>query len=352
MNTNVKIEVKNIYKIFGNHPESAIKRIHAGESKAQILRETAHVVGLTDVSLTIREGEIFVIMGLSGSGKSTLIRHFNRLIEPTSGEVLIDGRDILKFGKNELETFRRKKISMVFQRFGLLPHETVLSNAAFGLRIQGVSKKEREEIARHWLEQVGLSGVEAHYPAQLSGGMQQRVGLARALVNDPDILLMDEAFSALDPLIKAEMQEQLLQLQKKLNKTIVFITHDLDEALKIGDKIAILKDGELIQTGTASDILMSPSCSYVEDFIGGVNRSKAIKVEHLMHSVSAVAIGDKAAAERVTPHSTVRRNQSLEEVIPILMGVEKNIAVVDEDNSIVGYLDKAKVISALRVNHP
>lgn len=349
MSSNYKIEIKNIYKVFGADPSAAIAKIKGGASKSEILKQTGNVVGLNDVSMAIEAGHIHVIMGLSGSGKSTLIRHFNRLIEPTSGQVIVDGQDVLKFSKKELEHYRRNKVSMVFQRFGLCPHETVLANAAFGLKVQGVPRAEREEKARYWLEQVGLAGVEKHYPRQLSGGMQQRVGLARALVNDPDILLMDEAFSALDPLIKSEMQDQLLQLQKKLNKTIVFITHDLDEALKIGDRIAILKDGELVQQGTASDILMRPADDYVKDFIGGVNRYKAIRVSHLLRKVPLAMVkgGETFADTRPAPTGTVRVNQPLEEVMPLLMGTDSSLAVHNDEGVLVGHLDKAEVMKAL-----
>ncbi|WP_298717674.1 glycine betaine/L-proline ABC transporter ATP-binding protein [uncultured Oceanisphaera sp.] len=350
MSKNYQIEIRNIYKVFGSNPTDVMSRIKAGASKTEILEQTAHVVGLNDVSLSIEAGHIYVIMGLSGSGKSTLIRHFNRLIDPTSGQVIVDGKNVMEFGKKELEAFRRNKISMVFQRFGLLPHETVLSNAAFGLKVQGVAKAEREKKALYWLEQVGLAGVESHYPSQLSGGMQQRVGLARALVNDPDILLMDEAFSALDPLIKSEMQDQLLVLQKKLNKTIVFITHDLDEALKIGDRIAILKDGELIQEGTPSDILMKPANGYVEEFIGGVNRSKAIRVGHLMRSAAmTMASGAEPFNQgRFDATHAVRIDQTLEEILPQLISGASSIPVIDASNALVGYLDKTDVIAALK----
>ncbi len=349
MSSNYKIEIKNIYKVFGADPSAAMAKIKAGASKSDVLKQTSCVVGLSDVSMAIETGHIHVIMGLSGSGKSTLIRHFNRLIEPTSGQVIIDGQNVLEFSKKELEHYRRHKVSMVFQRFGLCPHETVLANAAFGLKIQGVGRAEREEKARYWLEQVGLAGVEKHYPHQLSGGMQQRVGLARALVNDPDILLMDEAFSALDPLIKSEMQDQLLQLQKKLNKTIVFITHDLDEALKIGDRIALLKDGELVQQGTPAQILMQPEGDYVKSFIGGVNRYKAIRVSHLMRKVPLAMVkgGEPFSQPRPASAGTVRANQPLEEVMPLLMGTDSSLAVHNDDGSLIGYLDKAEVMTAL-----
>lgn len=242
-----KIEVKNVFKIFGNRSKEALGMIGQGKTKDQVLAETGCVVGVNDLSLSIGTGEIFVIMGLSGSGKSTLVRHFNRLIDPTSGAILVDGVDILQYDMEALREFRRHKISMVFQSFGLLPHKTVVDNVAYGLKVRGESKQMCSERALHWINTVGLKGYENKYPHQLSGGMRQRVGLARALAADTDIILMDEAFSALDPLIRAEMQDQLLELQKTLHKTIVFITHDLDEAVRIGNRIAILKDGRLIR---------------------------------------------------------------------------------------------------------
>lgn len=262
-----KIEVKNVFKIFGNRAKDALAMVGQGKTKDQVLSETGCVVGVNDLSLSIGTGEIFVIMGLSGSGKSTLVRHFNRLIDPTSGAILVDGVDILQYDMDALREFRRHKISMVFQSFGLLPHKTVLDNVAYGLKVRGESKQMCSERALHWINTVGLKGYENKYPHQLSGGMRQRVGLARALAADTDIILMDEAFSALDPLIRAEMQDQLLELQKTLHKTIVFITHDLDEAVRIGNRIAILKDGKLIQVGTPREILHSPADEYVDRFV-------------------------------------------------------------------------------------
>lgn len=262
-----KIEVRNVFKIFGNRPSDALAMIRQGQSKDQVLAQTGCVVGVNDLSLSIGTGEIFVIMGLSGSGKSTLVRHFNRLIDPTSGAILVDGEDILQYDMEALRQFRRHKISMVFQSFGLLPHRNVQDNVAYGLKVRGESKALCAERALHWINTVGLKGYEKKYPHQLSGGMRQRVGLARALAADTDIILMDEAFSALDPLIRAEMQDQLLELQKTLHKTIVFITHDLDEAVRIGNRIAILKDGRLIQVGTPKDILHSPADEYVDRFV-------------------------------------------------------------------------------------
>ncbi|MBU3055098.1 quaternary amine ABC transporter ATP-binding protein [Pseudomonas indica] len=262
-----KIVVKNVYKIFGPRAEKALAAIRQGRSKAEVLADTGCVVGVNDLSLSIGAGEIFVIMGLSGSGKSTLVRHFNRLIDPTSGEILVNGENILAYDMPRLREFRRRTISMVFQSFGLLPHKTVLDNVAYGLKVRGESKALCRERAAHWIAIVGLAGYEGSYPHQLSGGMRQRVGLARALAADTEIILMDEAFSALDPLIRADMQEQLLELQQSLHKTIVFITHDLDEALRIGNRIAILKDGQLVQVGTPREILDQPADDYVDRFV-------------------------------------------------------------------------------------
>ncbi|ATF10119.1 quaternary amine ABC transporter ATP-binding protein [Candidatus Enterovibrio altilux] len=281
-NTDPLIKVKDLYKIFGNTPRKILPFVKKGKSKANILATTGHTVGLQQINLNVQRSEIFVIMGLSGSGKSTLIRHFNRLIEPTEGQIIVEGEDIMKFNAKGLQHFRRYKMSMVFQRFGLMPHRTVLQNVAYGLHIQGVAKTDRNKKAIDWLETVGLSGYENQYPSQLSGGQQQRIGLARALCTDAEILLMDEAFSALDPLIRSEMQNQLIDLQEKLQKTIIFITHDLDEALQLGDRIAILRDGKLVQQGRPVDILMSPANYYVEAFVKDVNRARAITVETVM----------------------------------------------------------------------
>lgn len=263
------IEVNHVYKFFGPPTSHArvLDLLRNGKGKADVLAQTGCNVGLNDVSLDIGAGEIFVIMGLSGSGKSTLVRHFNRLIEPTAGEIVIDGSDVIKLGAQGLRDLRRYKISMVFQNFGLLPHQTVLDNTAYALRVRGESKSEANEKARVWLGKVGLNGYDEHYPDELSGGMRQRVGLARALAANTDVLLMDEAFSALDPLIRTEMQDQLLQLQVTLKKTIVFITHDLDEALRIGNRIAILRDGKLVQEGTPNEILTRPADDYVRRFV-------------------------------------------------------------------------------------
>lgn len=261
------IEIKNIYKVFGRHIKEALTMRRAGESKAEILARTGCTIGLADVNLSIEAGQISVIMGLSGSGKSTLVRHINRLIEPTSGQIVYKGQDVTSLSSKELRQFRMHHASMVFQSFGLFPHRTVLQNASYGPTIRKVPKAQAEEIGKKWIDAVGLNGYENKYPSELSGGMKQRVGLARALAADTDVILMDEAFSALDPLIRAEMQDQLLALQQDLSKTVVFITHDLDEALRIGSVISILKDGEVIQTDKPEAILNSPANDYVARFV-------------------------------------------------------------------------------------
>ncbi len=296
------IQVKGLYKIFGKKEKATLDLVKGGMTKDEILAHNAHTLGLENINLDIHHGEIFVIMGLSGSGKSTLIRHFNRLIEPTEGQIIVDGEDVMALNQKDLEQFRRHKMSMVFQRFGLMPHRTVLQNIGYGLHVQGIKKQERDATAMQWLETVGLNGYENHYPAQLSGGQQQRVGLARALCTDADILLMDEAFSALDPLIRNEMQDQLIELQEKLHKTIIFITHDLDEALRLGDRIAILRDGKLVQQGNPVDILLNPADDYVEAFVRDVNRARALTVDTVMQKqslrIDAETIGGAIAQMR------------------------------------------------------
>ena len=272
------IAIRNVSKIFGNNWKAAFAMTREGADKADILARTGCSVGLDDVSLDIPGGRIFVIMGLSGSGKSTLVRHINRLIEPTSGEILVGGSNVLDLKPKALRDFRNRRVSMVFQNFGLMPHRTVLQNVVYGQRVRGLTKVDARPIGMQWIETVGLAGYEDKFPHQLSGGMKQRVGLARALAADTDVILMDEAFSALDPLIRADMQDQLLQLEKNLHKTIVFITHDLDEALRIGAQIAILKDGKLVQVGTPGDILNSPANDYVARFVQ--RRAGAGEVQH------------------------------------------------------------------------
>ena len=279
--SDAKLQINNLYKIFGPKAKKFVPHVKEGISKQELLDKHNHVLGLNDINLTIPKQKVQVIMGLSGSGKSTLIRHINRLIEPTSGEVIVDNENVLKMSQTELREFRRKKTSMVFQKFALLPHKTVSQNVAYGLTIQGVHESKAKESSHIWIEKVGLSGFEDHFPAQLSGGMQQRVGLARALATDAPILLMDEAFSALDPLIRTDMQDILLNLQNELQKTIIFITHDLDEALRIGDNIAILRDGKVIQEGNPQEIIMTPADDYISDFIKDVNRGKVIRIESI-----------------------------------------------------------------------
>ncbi|KPG71220.1 MULTISPECIES: quaternary amine ABC transporter ATP-binding protein [unclassified Enterococcus] len=277
-----KVKVEHLTKIFGKKKQQAFAMIQEQRSKNEILEKTGATVGVYDVNFEVNEGEIFVIMGLSGSGKSTLIRLLNRLIEPSGGDIYIDGVDIAKMSKEELREVRRHKINMVFQSFGLFPHRTILENTEYGLEVRGVSKEERTQKAEKALDNSGLLSFKDQYPDQLSGGMQQRVGLARALANDPEILLMDEAFSALDPLIRREMQDELLELQANVQKTIIFITHDLNEALRIGDRIALMKDGQIMQIGTGEEILTNPANQYVRDFVEDVDRSKVLTAQNIM----------------------------------------------------------------------
>ena len=390
-----KIEVSHIYKIFGPHPERWLKAAQEGMSKEDLLARSGHTLGLRDISLSIDEGSIYVIMGLSGSGKSTLIRHFNRLIEPTSGEIRVDGQNVVELGRRDLAHFRQQKMSMVFQRFGLFPHRTVLDNAAYGLAVQRVPRAQREEKARYWLDQVGLSGFEHQYPHQLSGGMQQRVGLARALATDAEILLMDEAFSALDPLIRREMQDHLLKLQARLNKTIVFITHDLDEALRLGNRIAILKDGELIQEGEPEDILLAPATEYVQSFLQDVNRSKVLNASHALQEarltltmrtrpnhalellqarkydyapvldgkrlggvltvgriIDALKEGARDVSEYVEEMASVPSTAGLDTVLGHLLQSDQPLAVTGEHDEFVGMLSRSKVLSLVSNETP
>lgn len=296
------IEVKNLTKIFGKNKKEALRLLEQGKTKEEILKKTGCTVGVNQASFSVEEGEIFVIMGLSGSGKSTLVRLINRLIEPTTGNIYIDGEDLSTMDKDALRQVRRKKLSMVFQQFALFPHRTILENAEFGLEIQKVPKEEREKKAKQSLEMVGLGNYINQKPGQLSGGMQQRVGLARALANDPKVLLMDEAFSALDPLIRKEMQDELIELQASMQKTILFITHDLDEALRLGDRIALMKDGEIVQIGTPEEILVNPANDYVEKFVEDIDRSKVLTAQHIMIRPETINIekhGPRVALEQM-----------------------------------------------------
>ncbi|QTM98984.1 betaine/proline/choline family ABC transporter ATP-binding protein [Sediminibacillus dalangtanensis] len=330
-----KIEVNNLTKIFGSHPQQGLKRLKNGEQKSEILEKTGMTVGVSQATFAVKPGEFFVIMGLSGSGKSTLIRLINRLIEPTDGEVLIEGEDITKMDTTNLIETRRKKLGMVFQKFGLLPHRTVLNNVAYGLEIQGVDKQERYQKAEKAIEDVGLKGYEASYPNQLSGGMQQRVGLARALANDTDILLMDEAFSALDPIIRKEMQDEILHLQNKLGKTVLFITHDLDEALKLGDRIAIMKDGRIVQVGTSEEILENPANEYVSNFVKDVDRSKVLEASHVMKKPEVLM------TYKDGPRVAVRKMEEVGASSIFVVDKEKNFkGLLTIDDAIRAYKEK------------
>ena len=273
-----KISIRHLYKIFGENPESVLDHVKNGMSKPDLLEHHQHVLGLNDINVEVKEGDITVMMGLSGSGKSTLIRHLNRLIEPTAGEVDLDGTNIVDFNEKQLRKLRRQEMSMVFQHFALLPHRTVLENAGMAMAVRGVPKEEFQSEARKWLDRVGLKGVAEQYPFQLSGGMQQRVGIARALCSNAPVMLMDEAFSALDPLIRTDMQDLLLELQEELQKTVVFISHDLDEALKLADHLVILKDGYVVQQGEPQEILINPEDDYIVDFISDINRARVLRV--------------------------------------------------------------------------
>ncbi|MGA9536136.1 MAG: glycine betaine/L-proline ABC transporter ATP-binding protein ProV [Desulfobacterales bacterium] len=295
-----KIVVENLYKIFGTQPEKAMELLQEGQSKGAILEKTGMTVGVDNANFTIESGEIFVIMGLSGSGKSTIVRMLNRLIDPTAGKVFVDEKDVTQMGQNELVKFRLHNMSMVFQSFALMPHLSVLDNAAFGLELAKVDKPKRKERAMQALAQVGLTGWENSYPSELSGGMQQRVGLARGLAVDPDIILMDEAFSALDPLIRTEMQDELLKLQENDQRTIVFISHDLDEALRIGDRIAIMEGGRVVQVGTPEDILQNPADDYVRAFFRGVDPTNVISAGDIVRDTYPTLIKTKVGSLRAT----------------------------------------------------
>ena len=335
MVSDYKVQIKNLYKIFGPNPKKQVDKVKSGVGKQQLLDEYGHVLGLKDVSIDIPPRQVQVIMGLSGSGKSTLIRHINRLIEPTAGEMIVDGKDVLAMSEDELQHFRRFGASMVFQKFALLPHRTVMENGMYGLSIQGVLEDEARPRAQKWLDRVGLTGFEDRYPAQLSGGMQQRVGLARALATDADILLMDEAFSALDPLIRMDMQDVLLGLQEELHKTIIFITHDLDEALRIGDDIAILRDGEMVQKGTPQEIVLTPADDYVRDFIQDINRARVLEV------------GTVADPKGEGEGPEVAHDMRIEEALQILSHAHEEVVVVTENGKRMGTATLEGMIKAI-----
>ncbi|GAB2482536.1 glycine betaine/L-proline ABC transporter ATP-binding protein [Alkalibacterium psychrotolerans] len=328
-----KVEIKNLTKIFGKKERQALELVKEGQSKEEILKKTDATVGVNKASFKVEQGEIFVIMGLSGSGKSTLVRMLNRLIEPTEGNILIDGEDISTMDKDALRKVRREKVSMVFQNFGLFPHRTILENTEYGLEVQGVDKSERQKKAEKALDNAGLLPYKDQYPNQLSGGMQQRVGLARALANDPEILLMDEAFSALDPLIRKDMQDELLEMQETMHKTIIFITHDLNESLRIGDRIAIMKDGEVVQVGTGEEILTNPADDYVERFVEDVDRSRVLTAENIMDKPQTLRL--KQSGPRVAMQRMKAENLS-------------NMLVIDKNNVLRGYVTDEDVLEAVK----
>lgn len=386
-----KLEVKHLTKIFGKRQKQALEMVQQAKSKTEILEKTGATVGVYDVNFEVKTGEIFVIMGLSGSGKSTLIRLLNRLIDPTSGDIYIDGQDVAKMNEEELRDVRRHKLNMVFQNFGLFPHRTILENTEFGLEVRGVDKEERTRLAEQALDNAGLLSFKDQYPDQLSGGMQQRVGLARALANNPDILLMDEAFSALDPLIRREMQDELLDLQAEHERTIIFITHDLNEALRIGDRIAIMADGQIMQIGTGEEILTNPANDFVREFVEDVDRSKVLTAQnimttplttnididgptvalnrmkkeevsmllavdrkrHLKGSLTAEAARDarkqhQALAEVIDKNvRKVTQETLITDIFPLIYDSPAPLAVVDDKDKLVGVIIKGRVIEAL-----
>ncbi|MFT7371130.1 MAG: glycine betaine/proline transport system ATP-binding protein [Octadecabacter sp.] len=337
-NKDIKISIRNLYKIFGSDPKRALQYIKDGMGKVELLEEHNHVLGLNDINVKVPTGKTTVIMGLSGSGKSTLIRHLNRLIEPTAGEVEVAGDNILEYNEKQLRDLRQNKMSMVFQKFALLPHRTVLQNTGLAPSIEGQSERKYAEEASKWLDRVGLQGQADQYPHQLSGGMQQRVGIARALTSNSDIMLMDEAFSALDPLIRTDMQDLLNELQAELKKTIVFITHDLDEALKLADHLVILNDGSVIQQGEPQHILLNPADSYIQDFVSDINRARVLRVRSVMTSIPNIQL------ER---SGEIDHEDTLESVIALSEGDTALSYHVMKDGKPVGVLDMSKLVRAL-----
>ena len=339
MSDGPKIVCKNIWKIFGTYPQRTLENLDYSLSRAEVQEQTGHVIGVKDVSFEINKGETFVVMGLSGSGKSTLVRCISRLIDPTAGEMIIDGEDIMHYNDAQLTELRRFRMSMVFQHFGLFPHRKVIDNISFGLEIRGVAKQERRDKAMEVLEKVGLHGWADHYPRELSGGMQQRVGLARAMAVDPEILIFDEPFSALDPLIRREMQDELLKIQAEVQKTMIFITHDFLEAIKMGDHIAIMKDGEVVQIGTPEEIVANPIDDYVRDFTEDVPRYKVLSVGKIMRAASD--------ATRSNDAQQVSEDAKLDSLIDIAIAADAPLAVVDKDNQIVGEIDQSRILKAM-----
>jgi glycine betaine/proline transport system ATP-binding protein len=341
MSDDTVIEISNVWKIFGNRPEVALRAIREeGLTKSEVLAKYNAVVGVADVNLSVNRGEIFCIMGLSGSGKSTLVRHFNRLLEPTSGQILIEGTDVMGLGTKDLQQFRNQKIGMVFQNFALMPHRSVLDNVAMPLEIRQVSKNDRMRQAAAILDIVELGAWGSKFAHELSGGMQQRVGLARALAANPDVLLMDEPFSALDPLIRRQLQDEFIRLSQILQKTTIFITHDLDEAVRIGDRIAIMRDGRVVQIGTAEDIVMNPADDYVADFVAGISRLKVVHAHAVMQPIAAhiETFGPLSAdAPRVDSNETLSTL--------INLAIENDCAILVEDQGVdAGVITRADIL--------
>ena len=342
MTNSSNIEIRSLYKVFGDDPGSVMPYVRDGVDKQELMESHGHVLGLRDITLTVEPGSIQVMMGLSGCGKSTLVRHVNRLIDPTEGTVLVDGQDVLTLDHGALQDLRRHKVSMVFQRFALFPHRTILENVRYGLQMQGVARADCDTRAERWIERVGLSGYEASFPHQLSGGMQQRVGLARALATDAEILLMDEAFSALDPLIRADMQMLLLGLQRELNRTILFVTHDLEEAITLGDRIAILRDGEVVQNGDSQEIVLQPTDEYISNFTRNINRGRVIRIGSIMEPTRPRVQGEGSQDCRI-PSSML-----LEEALPrVVESPSDNAPVVDVKGRTVGAISVGRMVHAL-----
>ena len=338
MTEGTSIEIRDLYKIFGPNPKQHVESVRRGVTKEILASQHGHILGLNNINISMPAAKIHVVMGLSGSGKSTLIRHINRLIEPTSGSIMINGRDVLSLSAEELREFRRSGTAMVFQKFGLLPHRTVIDNVMFGLEVRAFDKAKARDTAMRWIERVGLKGFENRYPNELSGGMQQRVGLARALTNDPAILLMDEAYSALDPLIRTDMQTMLLELQRELKKTIVFITHDLDEALRLGDQIVILRDGSIIQQGTSQDILLNPADDYIQRFVRDVNRGRFLIVDAVMDAAGAATGGLPVLPTGTTLDAAVKQLADA--------GAEAAV-VADASGRPIGTVSQRRIMAAL-----
>ncbi|WP_298916875.1 betaine/proline/choline family ABC transporter ATP-binding protein [uncultured Roseobacter sp.] len=341
MSDDTVVEISNVWKIFGAHPEAALKAIREqGLDKAQVLAQHNAVVGVADVSLSVNRGEIFCIMGLSGSGKSTLVRHFNRLLEPTAGKILIEGTDVMGLEPGDLQTFRNRKIGMVFQNFALMPHRSVLDNVAMPLEIRQVSKNDRMRQAAAILDIVELGAWGSKFAHELSGGMQQRVGLARALAANPDVLLMDEPFSALDPLIRRQLQDEFIRLSQILKKTTIFITHDLDEAVRIGDRIAIMRDGRLVQIGTAEEIVMNPADDYVADFVAGISRLKVVRAHAVMQKLEAFV---QSSGPIATEAPRVNESETLSTLINLAIDHDSPILVEDQGQDI-GVITRADIL--------